>query len=449
MGDNFESSVKLALNTKQFSVFIQTDKAIYKPSDKIQFRVLILDSETKPFSPASVEIYITDGANNRIKQYESVIEKIVKGVYQNELQLSDSPVLGNWKIHVKVNGRDSVFKSFEIAEYVLPKFELILDANSDANYEDGNILATINARYTFGKKVKGNVTITAEEVRSGLYHDFATKKASKSIEIDGEKLVEFKLKEDLNLKKKWDRETTVELFATFTEALTGKEQNATAKVQIHTTPHTINIKRSSEKFKPGLPYHITALVKKHDKDAPVTDNIAPVEIKVKYYSDLEKTCTRRCFGRKRRSPQFGSHTWGTGSNAYDQFRFPPPTPISTWPSWNPSPNPISTWPSWNPYTTTFPNRGGWYDTTTIKPWIDSRFNDCEEKYKCREEKTYILVNESYLKNGLASLEIDIPSNTTKLDIEIKYKGTLEKVSEVKRLETESNQYIQANLLTKK
>ena len=49
-GRSFEQTARLNLNTKMYSVLVQTDKAVYKPGDKVQFRVLILDSETKPLS---------------------------------------------------------------------------------------------------------------------------------------------------------------------------------------------------------------------------------------------------------------------------------------------------------------------------------------------------------------------------------------------------------------
>lgn len=47
--ENFEQSVDIITTTKRYSVFIQTDKFVYKPSDKIQFRILIVDNEKKPF----------------------------------------------------------------------------------------------------------------------------------------------------------------------------------------------------------------------------------------------------------------------------------------------------------------------------------------------------------------------------------------------------------------
>ena len=37
----FKMVSRLNLNWKKYSVFVQTDKSIYKPADKVQFRVLV------------------------------------------------------------------------------------------------------------------------------------------------------------------------------------------------------------------------------------------------------------------------------------------------------------------------------------------------------------------------------------------------------------------------
>ena len=269
-------------------VLIQTDKSVYKPADKVQFRVLLLDTDTRPFNTSKVEIYFTDGGGNRVKQFDN--PEFVKGVHQNELQLSDLPVMGKWKVHVKVNGQKDKEKEFEVAEYVLPKFEFSIDANPDANFKDGKIRATVKAKYTFGKTAKGNATITA--IRNGRTDHYDNlKQVTKTISVVGKKHVEFDIEGELGITDK-SREHTVSLRATFTEELSGKEQNATAEVKIHSTPYKIEFKKSAEKFKPGIPYKIAANVKYHDKSAPVTDSINPVKFTIKNCHMIKTKCTR-------------------------------------------------------------------------------------------------------------------------------------------------------------
>jgi CD109 antigen len=44
---------------KSHSVFIQTDKAVYKPGHKVQFRAIVLDAHMKPSVTGALDVYIT------------------------------------------------------------------------------------------------------------------------------------------------------------------------------------------------------------------------------------------------------------------------------------------------------------------------------------------------------------------------------------------------------
>lgn len=99
----FKNETKLRAESKNVSLFIQMDKAIYMPNETIKFRVLVLDSLLRPVTlknDALLDIFITDSENNRIKQWKGV--DTYRGVFTDELQLSDLPVLGDWKIEAKV-----------------------------------------------------------------------------------------------------------------------------------------------------------------------------------------------------------------------------------------------------------------------------------------------------------------------------------------------------------
>lgn len=102
-GIKFLNESTINLNEKRFSAFIQTDKAIYKPSDKIQFRVIVVDPDMNPLKlNGDLHVHILDGKSNRLKQWSN--ESVTNGVYSNDLQLSDHPVLGDWTIVVDVLG---------------------------------------------------------------------------------------------------------------------------------------------------------------------------------------------------------------------------------------------------------------------------------------------------------------------------------------------------------
>lgn len=288
--EGFKDSESLTVNSKKYSIICQTDKSVYKPEDLVQFRILAIDGETKPLDNLSnVEIFITDGAGNRVKQFDGV--KFNKGVYQNELQLSDMPVMGNWKIHVKVDNDETV-KTFGVDEYVLPKFEVSITTDNDVCFKDGKVRATVKAKYTFGKLAKGKATVMAKVEN---YHherwggrqslEGRLKAVSKTVEVDGKNFVEFDFKNDLRITDH-SRECSITLTATYKDDLSGKDGQATAIIQIHTARHKIELKKSSEKFKPELPFVVTAFVKAHDKNAPITDDRNPVVFTITSYYDI-------------------------------------------------------------------------------------------------------------------------------------------------------------------
>lgn len=59
-GIDFRNEKPINFVAKNASIFVQTDKAIYKPGDLIRFRVLVLDENMKPAaSQVPINIFIT------------------------------------------------------------------------------------------------------------------------------------------------------------------------------------------------------------------------------------------------------------------------------------------------------------------------------------------------------------------------------------------------------
>lgn len=125
-GVEFNQNYSVSVSKKTLSLFIQTDKAMYKPGQTVLFRAIAVYPDLKPYKgPMDISVY--DTADNKILQL--LQQKNDTGVITNQLALSDQTVLGNWQIKVVVKG-DSFTKKFEVAEYVLPKFEVKVDLPS-------------------------------------------------------------------------------------------------------------------------------------------------------------------------------------------------------------------------------------------------------------------------------------------------------------------------------
>ncbi len=247
-------------------MFVQTDKSIYKPGDKVQFRVIVLDSDTRPYPAEDIKIFITDSANNRIKQYANIT--LTKGVYQNDLQLPDLAIFGDWRINVEIENEKS-YKVFEVAEYVLPKFKVKIETKSHVTFKEENIRVTVGAKYTYGKSVKGQATITAK-VGSSI-------RSTMVIPVDTKETVDLNMKDELKLSG--PAETTLTIHVDFKEELTGRVQNASTEIHVHEFSTKIQIKKLADQFKPGLVFPFQVIVTRHD-GAPVIGENNQVEVEI-------------------------------------------------------------------------------------------------------------------------------------------------------------------------
>ncbi len=100
-----------------------------------------------------------DSKDNLIKQWRRIFPQ--RGVVSEELQLSEQPPLGDWSITVDVQGQ-RYSKTFTVAEYVLPTFAVDVRLPPYATYNRSDVVATVRATYTYGKPVKGEVTLTVQ-----------------------------------------------------------------------------------------------------------------------------------------------------------------------------------------------------------------------------------------------------------------------------------------------
>ncbi|KAL5279600.1 CD109.2 family protein [Megaselia abdita] len=292
-GIEFKNTTKLNFESKHNSVHIQTDKATYKPGDLVRYRVFFLDEQTRPAKLKNpVDIFINDAAQNRIKQLKNV--QLINSVYTGEYQLSEFPALGNWEIAVYENEKSVKTKNFEIAKYVLPKFDVKVETPANIAIEDGNVRATIRSKYTYGKPVKGKATISIKPSHPLWGSKEQLRSAEKVVDIDGKAFVEFNLKDDLKLTKKDNQYyyPPLEILAVVEEELTGLKQNSTASVNLHVHKYTVEGHDNPYTFYPGKPLKIQVVVKKFD-NTPVIDD----KNKVTLYAEIPRYSFYRTTGK--------------------------------------------------------------------------------------------------------------------------------------------------------
>lgn len=214
--------------------------------------------------------------------------KTLRGVVSEELQLSSYPVLGDWHITVEVMGEVKKYK-FEVAEYILPKFDVTIDTPKHQYFQDGKIRATIRTKYTYGRPVKGEVTVAVYPKTYGSFQPFAnnliTRKVSK---IDGKAYFDFDIAKELNVKEDYEQAMIME--AIVEEEFTGRKQNTTYDLFLHKSKYKIVLSNTTPNYKPGLPYAVLVSVQKFD-GTPVTNgaNTIRVRLATSYYDDENAT----------------------------------------------------------------------------------------------------------------------------------------------------------------
>jgi CD109 antigen len=154
---SFDQTQRLSYVHKGYSVFIQTDKAIYRPGNSVRFRAVVVTPQLKPSVVGSIDVTMTDGGGNIIRRWDRVFT--TKGVFAADLLLSEVPVMGDWNITVDVSGQ-LFSRSFQVVEYVLPKFRVDISLPDYGILSEGTTRAVIRATYAHGGPVVGEATIS-------------------------------------------------------------------------------------------------------------------------------------------------------------------------------------------------------------------------------------------------------------------------------------------------
>ncbi|XP_059143996.1 CD109 antigen-like [Physella acuta] len=262
----FDKSESLSYNSKDASLFIQLNKAIFKPSDTVKFRVFGVYSDLQSYK-GTMDISIYDANENKIKQWAKVSPE--KGVIAQELTLSSQPALGVWKISVEA-GKMIEEKGFTVAEYVLPKFKVEVIMPPYVLTRDSDITFTVKAKYAYGKPVNGSVN-----VQVNLHYYWGTKPVYKAtVPIDGETRVVVpvsKLEGIPDLLNKFP----LTAVAIVTESLTGFKVSSSGTVTIYKEGSKLQILVDNPNFKPGLLYPIYIKISQPDGRpiGPTNENV--------------------------------------------------------------------------------------------------------------------------------------------------------------------------------
>ncbi|XP_021233538.1 alpha-2-macroglobulin-like protein 1 [Numida meleagris] len=265
-GDSLNVSRKsVMLRALEPGIFVQTDKAVYKPGQQVKFRIVSLDKNFVASEKKLPLVFLKDPRGNRIAQWRDVSPR--QGIVELSLPLAAEPALGTYTIHVERKTH-----SFSVEEYVLPKFEVTIDLPPTVWEKDEKFQLQICGRYTYGKPVQGKVH--ASLCQPWSYRRYPpVPEESKDIctEVDGqtEKNGCFStevLMSSFNLSN-YRLQKEFQVKASLVEEGTGVEMNNTKTCRILHKIFTVTFENTDDFYKRGLPYTGTMQLKGADGSA--------------------------------------------------------------------------------------------------------------------------------------------------------------------------------------
>ncbi|NXP42511.1 A2ML1 protein, partial [Leiothrix lutea] len=244
---NVSESRKVMLRALKPGIFIQTDKAVYKPGQEVKFRVVSLDKDLTPSNQKLPLVFLKDPSGNRIAQWREVAPR--QGIVDLSLPLASEPVLGTYTISVE---GESHF--FSVEEYVLPKFEVTIDLPRALWEKDETFSVRICGRYTYGKPVQGKVQAGLCLRQSFWYHERS--KTCTQVTGQTEKNGCFSTEVSLAAFNETipGMRKELEVKASLVEDGTGLEMKSTKSCEVLSKKVTVSFENPDDVYKPGLPY---------------------------------------------------------------------------------------------------------------------------------------------------------------------------------------------------
>ncbi|XP_025088534.1 CD109 antigen-like [Pomacea canaliculata] len=291
IGDvNFDRTAAMTLEEKSFSIFVQTDKAIYKPGQTVMIRALAMNPDLTLLNSA-MDILIKDPAGNVIRQWKN-IKGGNTGVVELSMPTSTKPPLGNWAIDVSTQGHKEVIY-FSIEKYDLPKFETILEVPKKVLTSDG-IKGIASAKYTFGKPVAGadvNVVIKLNDYLSGL-----PRMKTFSGKLNGKGQFEFQItNQEIIALSNPGVNKKAEVIATVTDESTRHRIETNADIDFEEKEVQLAfLPISPDTFKPGLPSSAYLSVTKYDGTLLSTKESIAVQFEINTKAGL-KTINKKYY----------------------------------------------------------------------------------------------------------------------------------------------------------
>ncbi|XP_041856086.1 complement C5 isoform X2 [Melanotaenia boesemani] len=273
LSDSFNHHMNIPVRRSNGFLFIQTDKPLYTPHQKVNVRVFSMNQELRP---AKRNVFLT--FRDPDKTIVDVVEMadVNNGVptMQNPFVIPVKPKLGIWTIEASYSNdfTTNAKADFEVREYVLPSFTIHFEPRTNfitySHFQDFSF--KVSARYLHGAPVAdGELFLRYGYVGSKAPVIITTSVTRKRLSSEGRVDVTLNMQDVLKNHdgpKDLDGLVGKYLYVTvlLTEDTGGITQEAEfASVKFVKSPYHLSLISTPPFIKPGLPYNIQVLVRDH------------------------------------------------------------------------------------------------------------------------------------------------------------------------------------------
>ncbi|XP_071985934.1 alpha-2-macroglobulin-like protein 1 isoform X3 [Engystomops pustulosus] len=308
------SSKELTMRKKSTGTLIQTDKSIYKQGQKVMFRMVTLNQDLEVLNKSYPLVELQDSQKNRVAQWKDVHAK--SQIAELSYEMPHDAALGTYSIQT-----EDAKVYFIVAEYVLPKFDIVIDAPRSISIKDNKVSMSASGVYTHGGKVHGNVTLKVCQKKRPRYwywwrsnekdedqtkdhcyiHNAKTDSSGKlTSEMD---LSQFRLHDS-------DYERKLEVEASLEEEGTDVKSSAPKMtINLESQLTKLSFKETKRYFHPGAPYRGKLVLESYDGKR-LSDQKVHLSIRAKGQT-MKETYVTDSAGEV--SFQLPTSKWGKGS----------------------------------------------------------------------------------------------------------------------------------------
>ncbi|XP_076977052.1 complement C3-like isoform X2 [Tamandua tetradactyla] len=251
-------------------LFIQTDKTIYTPGSTVLYRVYSVDQNLIPVR-RTVVISIETPEGVLVKRDSRSSQKYL-GILPLAWNIPELVNMGQWKIlaHYDDSPQQVFSAEFEVKEYVLPSFEVLVEPEEKFYYVDDpkGLAVTITARFLYGKNVDGTAFVIFG-VQDGDQRISLSQSLTRVVVEDGtaEALLRRQVLLDGVQPSRAEALVGKSLYVSVTVILHSGSDMVEAErsgIPIVTSPYQIHFTKMPKYFKPAMPFDLMVYVTNPD-----------------------------------------------------------------------------------------------------------------------------------------------------------------------------------------